>query len=121
MGYDPNEPYREARRATEVQALARSAEAKSRAAVANTRCDVVTCSGCKAGEQGGNWGQSNCQKMRGEGACQRQVYADLVLARLLVFLVHGLAELGMSPGEIGETLSYAQSQLPRFSPPVLPP
>ena len=95
MLFDPTEPYRENRRAAEAQALALCAEAEARAAMANARGDVVTCSGCKAAEQGGDWGQENCREMRREGICQRQVYVQITMARLLVELVRVLAEAGL--------------------------
>jgi len=108
----PNTPaaYTEARRATEAQALARCAEAKSRAAVANSRGDIVTCKGCKAGEQGGNWGMTNCQEMRQAGACQRQVYVRLTLARLVVELVRVLAEMGAENALICEAVRELRGQ-----------
>jgi len=111
MAHDPNEPYREARRATEAHALARTAEARSRAAEANARCDVVTCSGCKAAEQGGDWGQRNCQEMRRAGFCQRQVYANLTMARLVVELVRVLAETGASETLVREAIQDLRASL----------
>jgi hypothetical protein len=108
---DPNEPYREARQATVAQALARCAEANGRAATANARADVVTCSGCKAFEQGGDWGQRNCQELRRAGLCQRQVYVRVTMARLLVGLVRALAEAGASEAVMSEMVEQLQASL----------
>ena len=104
-------PYTEARRATEAQALARIAEANAHAAVANSRAEVVTCAGCKAAEQGGDWGQRNCQEMRRAGLCQRQVYIRLTMARLVVELVRVLAETGASVEMIGDAVRELRGQV----------
>lgn len=96
--HDPNEPYREARKASEAQALGRIAEAKSRAAAANARGDIITCSGCKAAGQSGDWGQGNCERLRCAGLCQRQVYANLTMARLIVELARIISSGAISDG-----------------------
>ena len=111
MVYDPSEPYREARRATEAQVLARSAEAKGRAAVANSRRDVVTCAGCKAAGQGGDWGQSNCQELRRVGLCQRQVYTCITMARLMVELIRVLGEMGAGEDLVREVIAEFRAGL----------
>jgi len=113
MLFDPSEPYRESRRAVEAKALAQMAAASARAAMANARGDVVTCSGCKAADQGGDWGQENCREMRRDGLCQRQVYARVTMARLLVELVRVLGEVGTSETLIREVVQGSYwSQLP---------
>ena len=113
MLFDPSEPYRESRRAVEAKALAAMAEASARAAMENSHGDSVSCAGCKAAEQGGDWGQENCREMRREGICQRQVYVRVTMARLLVELVRVLGEVGTSETLIREVVQGSYwSQLP---------
>jgi hypothetical protein len=111
MFHDPSEPYREARRAVEAQALAQNAEAKARAAMANARTDVVTCSGCKAADQSGDWGQGNCREYREAGLCQRQIYVRITMARLLVDLVRSLAEMDANEALMQEMVRQFQTSL----------
>ena len=110
MSLDSAEPYRQARWAAEAMALARSAESRAHAAAANARADVVTCSGCKAAEQGGDWGQRNCQELRRAGLCQRQVYVRVTMARLLVELARVVAET-----QAGEALMREMVEQLQFS------
>ena len=49
--------------ATKAHALGRSSEARHNAAAANARQDVVTCNGCKAYNQGGDWGQEYMSRL----------------------------------------------------------
>jgi hypothetical protein len=109
--HDPGEPYREARRVAEALALAQSAEARAYAATANARGDVVTCNGCKAAEQGGDWGQHNCQDLRADGLCQRQVYVRVTLARLTVDLMRVVAETQASEALMREMIEQLRVSL----------
>lgn len=81
---------------SEPAALASIARSAAVAAVANSRGDIVTCGGCKAKEQGGDWGQGNCENLCRARNCQRQVYASLVMTRLCVELVRVLVGAGYS-------------------------
>ena len=50
------------------------AEARAVLGASNTRSGAVTCAGCKADNQGGDWGQTNCERMCDRGLCQKQVW-----------------------------------------------
>jgi hypothetical protein len=111
MFMDSTEACREARRAVEAQALGRSAEGRAHAAAANARAAVVTCSGCKAAEQGGDWGQANCRELRAVGLCQRQVYLRVTMARLVVELVRALGEAQASEDLVREMVGELRTSL----------
>ena len=111
MFTDSVEASRQVRRAVEAQALGRSAEGRSHAAAANARADVVTCSGCKAADQGGDWGQANCRELRAVGLCQRQVYLRVTMARMVVELVRALGEAQASEELVREMVGELQTSL----------
>lgn len=59
-----------------ADAFARIAESN---AIATAKNCIVTCAGCKAFSQGGDWGWAHCIELRSAGLCQKQLWKHAML------------------------------------------
>lgn len=82
------------RDAIQAVAFARMSEARHRAATGNARQDVVTCTGCKAASQSGNWGRETCKRLCADRLCQRQVFLTVTMARIVAEVVIEMVRAG---------------------------